>query len=201
MTDNDKLIDKTAEIVAAYVSRNDVGLDDLASLITRVRTALAGSSPVRVMSDDDDDDMNIKLDPDLQEKFDKFAARGTIDPLTLRHGIEEQQRERNREKDRIEVDAELVSVSHDYLPSMPGIREPDDPAVPVDESVTHDYIICLEDGHKTKLLKRYIRTKFDMTPEIYRRKWKLPYDYPFTAPEYSERRAQIASDTGLGKNG
>lgn len=196
MTDDDKLIEKTAEIVAAYVSRNDVALEDVGALITRVRTALKGSSPVRVISDDDDD---IVLDPDLQEKFDKFSNKPNVDPLTVRHAVEQQQRERNRERDRIEVDNEpVVRLFKDD--QMPGLRAPDDPAVPVDQSVTDDYIICLEDGHRTKLLKRYIRTKFDMTPEIYRRKWKLPFDYPFTAPEYSQRRADIASNTGLGKN-
>lgn len=196
MTDDDKLIEKTAEIVAAYVSRNDVALADVGDLITRVRTALKGSSPVRVIADDDDE---IVLDPDLQEKFDKFSTKPNVDPLTVRHAVEQQQRERNQEKDRIEVDNEPV-VRLFMDDQIPGLREPNDPAVPVDQSVTHDYIICLEDGHKTKLLKRYIRTKFDMTPEIYRRKWKLPFDYPFTAPEYSQRRADIASNTGLGKN-
>lgn len=104
------------------------------------------------------------------------------------------------------IDLSDAAVSNDYraddqevAPSQ--LRDTDDPAVPIKDSVTDDFLICLEDGHKTKLLKRYLRTKFDMTPEQYRKRWNLPSDYPFTAPEYSKRRAGIAKDTGLGVKG
>lgn len=73
------------------------------------------------------------------------------------------------------------------------------PAVPIDKSVTRDYVICLEDGKKLKMLKRYLRTHFDMTPEEYRAKWGLPRDYPMVAPSYSAKRSRYAKQIGLGK--
>lgn len=73
-----------------------------------------------------------------------------------------------------------------------------DPAVPVSKSVTPDYVICLEDGKKLKMLKRYLRTHYDMSPEEYRRKWGLPADYPMVAPNYAKRRSQFAKEIGLG---
>jgi predicted transcriptional regulator len=73
------------------------------------------------------------------------------------------------------------------------------PAVPIKKSVTPDYIICLEDGAKLKMLKRYIRTRYNLSPEEYRRKWGLPSDYPMTAPNYSATRSQLARDIGLGQ--
>lgn len=72
------------------------------------------------------------------------------------------------------------------------------PAVPVEKSVTPDYIVCLEDGKKLKMLKRYLRTRFDLSPEEYRRRWGLPADYPMTAPNYAKSRSQLAKDIGLG---
>ena len=73
------------------------------------------------------------------------------------------------------------------------------PAVPIKRSITPDYIICLEDGNKLKMLKRYLRTRYDLTPDEYRARWGLPYDYPMVAPNYSKRRSEFAKDTGLGK--
>ena len=73
------------------------------------------------------------------------------------------------------------------------------PAVPVKKSVTPDYIVCLEDGKKLKMLKRYLRTAYGMTPDEYRRKWGLPADYPMTAPNYAEQRSAFAKSIGLGK--
>ncbi|WP_426012313.1 MucR family transcriptional regulator [Caulobacter sp. DWR2-3-1b2] len=73
------------------------------------------------------------------------------------------------------------------------------PAVPVSRSVQRDHIVCLEDGQKLKMLKRYLRTHYDMSPEDYRRKWSLPGDYPMVAPAYAERRSDFAKQIGLGK--
>lgn len=78
---------------------------------------------------------------------------------------------------------------------------PAEPAVPIKKSVTNEYIICLEDGAKLKMLKRYIRTRFNLTPEEYRTRWGLPSDYPMVAPEYAERRSKLAKKIGLGKVG
>jgi predicted transcriptional regulator len=73
------------------------------------------------------------------------------------------------------------------------------PAVPVKKSVTPDYIVCLEDGKKLKMLKRYLRAQYGLTPEAYRAKWSLPADYPMTAPNYAARRSEFAKQIGLGK--
>ena len=75
------------------------------------------------------------------------------------------------------------------------------PAVPISKSVTDDYIVCLEDGKKLKMLKRYLRSQYDMSPEDYRRKWGLPADYPMVAPNYSKRRSEFAKEIGLGRGG
>jgi predicted transcriptional regulator len=72
------------------------------------------------------------------------------------------------------------------------------PAVPVKKSVTPDYIICLEDGKKLKMLKRHLKTAFNMTPEQYRERWDLPSDYPMVAPNYATQRSSLAKQIGLG---
>ena len=74
------------------------------------------------------------------------------------------------------------------------------PAVPIKRSVTPDHIICLEDGKQLKMLKRYLRTSFGMTPEEYRLKWGLPADYPMVAPNYAKGRSAFAKEIGLGKS-
>ncbi len=75
------------------------------------------------------------------------------------------------------------------------------PAVPVRNSVRPNYIVCLEDGRKLQMLKRYLRTHFQMTPDQYRAKWGLASDYPMVAPAYSQKRSALALKAGLGKNG
>ncbi|USO02061.1 MAG: MucR family transcriptional regulator [Alphaproteobacteria bacterium] len=72
------------------------------------------------------------------------------------------------------------------------------PAVPVEESVHADYIVCLEDGKKLQMLKRHLKTVYNMTPQEYRDRWSLPQDYPMVAPSYAEKRSQIAYNVGLG---
>lgn len=79
--------------------------------------------------------------------------------------------------------------------------EPLIPAVPVTESLTDDYIICLEDGEHYKSLKRHIRTNHDLTPMEYREKWGLPKDYPMVAPNYAKERSALAKKSGLGRSG
>ena len=73
------------------------------------------------------------------------------------------------------------------------------PAVAVRNSVKPDYIVCLEDGKKLKMLKRYIRTNFNLSPEEYRARWGLPADYPMVAPNYAEKRRDLAKKIGLGR--
>jgi predicted transcriptional regulator len=73
------------------------------------------------------------------------------------------------------------------------------PAVAVRNSIKPDYIVCLEDGKKLKMLKRYLRTNFNMSPEEYRARWGLPADYPMVAPNYAEKRRDLAKKIGLGR--
>ena len=73
------------------------------------------------------------------------------------------------------------------------------PAVPIKRSVTPDHIICLEDGKKLKILKRYLKTQYDMTPDEYRRRWGLKDDYPMVAPAYAAQRSDLAKKIGLGR--
>ena len=73
------------------------------------------------------------------------------------------------------------------------------PAVAVRKSVTPDYIVCLEDGKKLKMLKRHLRSTYNMTPDEYRAKWGLPPDYPMVAPNYAEQRSAFAKKIGLGR--
>lgn len=75
------------------------------------------------------------------------------------------------------------------------------PAVSVEDSVTDDFIVCLEDGQTFKSLKRHLRTHFDLSPEEYRRKWGLPPDYPMVAPNYAKARSRLAKKMGLGQGG
>ncbi len=75
------------------------------------------------------------------------------------------------------------------------------PAVPVRKSITPEYLICLEDGKKLKMLKRHLRSTYALTPDAYRAKWSLPPDYPMVAPNYAEARSAFAKQIGLGRTG
>lgn len=76
---------------------------------------------------------------------------------------------------------------------------PQVPAVPIKKSVQDDYLVCLEDGKKVKMLKRHLMTAYGMTPDDYRAKWGLPFDYPMVAPAYAEKRRALAKKIGLGR--
>lgn len=127
---NELLVTLTADIVAAHVSNNSVGVGDVATLIANVHSALTGlSTPVEA-------------------------------PV-----------------------------------------EKQEPAVSIRSSVKPDYIVCLEDGKKLKMLKRHLMTHYQMTPDDYRTKWGLSADYPMTAPNYAQQRKELAVKIGLGKAG
>jgi predicted transcriptional regulator len=79
------------------------------------------------------------------------------------------------------------------------IKEAPKPAVSIRSSIKPDYIVCLEDGKKLKMLKRHLRTTYDMTPDDYRAKWGLPADYPMVAPNYAKQRSEFAKKIGLGR--
>ncbi|MBF0326633.1 MucR family transcriptional regulator [Magnetospirillum moscoviense] len=92
-----------------------------------------------------------------------------------------------------EVYRTLASVG-----SAPSVPERPQPAVAVKKSVNPDFIICLEDGKKLKMLKRHLKTAYNMTPEDYRERWGLPADYPMVAPNYAAHRSTLAKKIGLG---
>jgi predicted transcriptional regulator len=73
------------------------------------------------------------------------------------------------------------------------------PAVPISRSIQHDHIVCLEDGKKLKMLKRYLRSNYNLTPEQYRTRWGLKVDYPMVAPAYAAQRSEFAKKIGLGR--
>ncbi|MCG4260874.1 MucR family transcriptional regulator [Acetobacter senegalensis] len=98
-----------------------------------------------------------------------------------------------------------VGPVSDVIPEPPvpekSVSQERTPAVPIKRSVFADYIVCLEDGKKTKMLKSYIQRHFNLTPEDYRARWGLPLEYPMVAPSYSAQRAAIAKRNSLGRRG
>jgi len=97
----------------------------------------------------------------------------------------------------------LIEVVYGKLSTLGGIAEkPKEdlvPAVPIKKSITEDFIYCLEDGKKLKMLKRHLMTSYGMTPEDYRAKWGLKPDYPMVAPSYAMKRQELAKKIGLGR--
>jgi len=101
--------------------------------------------------------------------------------------------------------AEVINAVYSSLKSLEGQvaqvqPEPLKPAIPIRKSVTPEFLICLEDGKKLKMLKRHLRSTYNMTPDEYRSKWGLAPDYPMVAPNYAERRSEFAKKIGLGRS-
>ena len=103
------------------------------------------------------------------------------------------------------VSAELPKLINQVFASLAGLSskssspsERPQPIVPIKRSITADYIICLEDGKKLKMLKRHLKTAYGMTPDEYRDRWGLPADYPMVAPNYAAQRSTLAKKIGLG---
>ena len=99
--------------------------------------------------------------------------------------------------------ADVIQAVYNSLRGLEGgiseaVTEPLKPAVPIRKSVTPEYLICLEDGKKLKMLKRHLKTAYNMTPEAYRERWNLPADYPMVAPNYARQRSRLAKEIGLG---
>ena len=98
----------------------------------------------------------------------------------------------------------VIRSVHEALAGLARTADPEvkqEPAVSIRASVKPDYIVCLEDGKKMKMLRRHLATDHDMTPEDYRAKWNLPKDYPMTSPNYAEKRRALAVEIGLGTKG
>ncbi|MBH63608.1 MAG: MucR family transcriptional regulator [Alphaproteobacteria bacterium] len=97
---------------------------------------------------------------------------------------------------------QLIQQVYGALAVVGGVVQPaperPKPVVPIKKSVTPDYIICLEDGKKLKMLKRHIKTRYDLTPDEYRERWGLSPDYPMVAPNYASQRSDLAKKIGLG---
>lgn len=97
----------------------------------------------------------------------------------------------------------LISQVYNTLAGLgdapkPAVEERPEPAVSVRKSITPDYLICLEDGKKLKMLKRHLKTSYNLSPEEYRERWGLPSDYPMVAPNYAVQRSKLAKQIGLG---
>ncbi len=95
----------------------------------------------------------------------------------------------------------VVAAVHQALATL-GPEEPapkPEPTVPIKQSVKPEYIVCLEDGKKQKMLKRHLRTAHELTPDDYRKRWGLPPDYPMVAPNYAKTRSELAKKIGLGR--
>ena len=96
---------------------------------------------------------------------------------------------------------QLIAAVYGALESTAAGKPPTEapePAVPIKKSITPDYIVCLEDGKKLKMLKRHLMVSYGLTPAAYRERWGLPADYPMVAPNYAKRRSELAKDIGLG---
>ena len=109
-------------------------------------------------------------------------------------------------RNAVSVDAvpDIIRSVHGALESLgrAAVAQPEErakPAVPINRSIQSDFIVCLEDGKKLKMLKRYLRSRYDMSPDEYRRRWGLPPDYPMVAPAYAARRSDFAKKIGLGR--
>ena len=107
-------------------------------------------------------------------------------------------------KNTVPVD-ELPTLIRSVHASLSGLdrgsgvaAERPQPAVPIKRSVTADYLVCLEDGKKLKMLKRHLKTAYNLTPEQYRERWGLSPDYPMVAPNYARQRSRLAKEIGLG---
>ena len=99
----------------------------------------------------------------------------------------------------------MIKSVHATLGGLSGMAAADmttaqKPAVAIKKSVTPEYIVCLEDGKKLKMLKRYLRSRYGLSPEEYRAKWGLPADYPMVAPNYAAQRSEFAKKIGLGRS-
>jgi predicted transcriptional regulator len=95
---------------------------------------------------------------------------------------------------------DLITTVHEALQNPDqAAASPPEPAVPIKKSIRPDYVVCLEDGKKLKMLKRHLRTSYNMTPDEYRQKWGLSSDYPMVAPKYAARRSELAKKIGLGR--
>jgi predicted transcriptional regulator len=132
-------------------------------------------------------------DPLLEQTSSIVTAYASTNQLT-EDGLVQLIRRVHRELQAVSGAAPVEQPAEEAKPAAPPT-----PAVPIKKSVMPDYLVCLEDGAKVKVLKRYLRSRFNMSPEEYREKWGLPRDYPMSAPNYSKHRSEMAKRIGLGR--
>jgi predicted transcriptional regulator len=134
------------------------------------------------MQDDDDAEANGEAMRMTTDIVSSFVSNNTVSSDELSDLIRS-------------VHRTLVGLTNGAAPPS----ERPKPAVPINRSVHNDYIVCLEDGKKLKMLKRYLRSTYNISPDDYRKRWGLPPDYPMVAPSYAARRSEFAKKIGLGK--
>ncbi|MEQ8693972.1 MAG: MucR family transcriptional regulator [Gammaproteobacteria bacterium] len=133
------------------------------------------------------------------------SVRGIVSPKSLRPTITLVSAYFSVSRTPTAQIVEVIQAIHGALlrtstpPTDPSVGRPP-PAVPIRQSVTPDYLICLEDGRQMKMLKRHLRTKFGLTPDEYRKRWGLPTDYPMIASNYAMARSRQAKQSGLGRD-
>ncbi|MEL6857715.1 MAG: MucR family transcriptional regulator [Pseudomonadota bacterium] len=136
----------------------------------------------------------------MSEEFDRFEAAAPAEIMEFASDIVSAYVSNNPIQS-----SELPDLIRDVhatlrtLEGSDGAQVAQEPAVSVKKSITDEFLICLEDGKKFKSLKRHLRSKYGLSPEQYREKWGLPYDYPMVAPSYARKRSALAKEMGLGK--
>jgi predicted transcriptional regulator len=191
--DRNALVLMTRDIVVAEISHNAVPPEAVPGLIERVyealqRIALTGSRSTALQAEASALARNGSSRPAAR----KPEPQGTADDQADPYGLQE---------------ASAAWLGQDEA-APPAIRpqaataraEGREPAVPREARVYTDYIVCLFDGVRRKMLKRHVKTRYGMSPEEYRRYWELPEDYPMTAPAYSEEKSNYAVTTGFGRS-
>lgn len=162
-------LNAVAQIVTAHLATTKVGTEQLPDLVRRLYASLSGVEHA-------------------------VAPAGTLSPVTS----EAVAPQPTTAEQSVETEKAVeVATPPAAVPAV--IKQPQQPAVPVKESVFPDYIICLEDGKKLKSLKRHLTSVFGMTIDDYKTKWGLPAEYPTVAPNYAELRRNVAKKIGLGK--
>lgn len=155
--------------------------------------------------------MRSRIDPNIaaakaSEIVVAFLSSQTV-PVEQLPNLVRQVRDALRDEESPRVESELGEELRRASPSPPVLAKPKDttsepadavPAVPIDQSITRNFLVSLEDGKPYRSLRRHLMSKYKMTPDDYRRKWGLPPDYPMVAPSYSEERSLVAKRSGLG---
>lgn len=192
------------DVIIAQISQNKVDTEALPGLTRELFVTL--KSVTETTHDDESIDDNYLADIIMGKHSVEGMYSKAMNTLSdKRDNIEQDvsSREKDKEADAHFAQPETGNSVHSVREEKQDERMSEDenriPAVPIEDSVLPDQIICLEDGVAKKMLKRYLKTSFNMTPEEYKAKWGLPEDYPMVAPNHSKRRSEIAYTKGFGK--